>query len=142
MMVRGAALARLPKHVDVAQSVGINRLVALLLKERDAVQFAGGTALTDKPVEPWYEGHPMNPADPDCVPVRLVNGLAQIGTIGANFSLTLTTDRIGFDGVGGLQSDMVVAARLRMDLEMAIILRDALVRQIEIATQPRSEKAH
>lgn len=98
--------------------------------------------MTDKSPATLYEGHPMNPADPDGIPVRIVNGLAQIGTIGANFSMTLTTDRIGFDGKGGLQSDMVVAARLRMDLEMAIILRDALTRQIELATQPRSEKAH
>lgn len=98
--------------------------------------------MTDKTAEALYEGHTLNPADPDRIPVRLVNGLAQIGTIGANFSLTLTTDRIGFDGKGGLRSDMVVAARLRMDLEMAQILRDALTRQIEAATQPRGEKAH
>lgn len=87
--------------------------------------------MADKPAAALYEGHPMNPADPDGVPVRIVNGLAQIGTVGANFTMTLTTDRVGFDGNGGLRSDMVVAARLRMDLEMATILRDALSRQIE-----------
>lgn len=136
------SLARLAEHVDVAQGGGINLLVRLRLGAPQALCRTGGTALTDKAPATLYEGHPMNPADPDGIPVRIVNGLAQIGTIGANFSMTLTTDRIGFDRKGGLQSDMVVAARLRMDLEMAIILRDALARQIELATQPRSEKAH
>jgi hypothetical protein len=95
--------------------------------------------MADKPAAPYYDGHPMNPADPDSIPVRLVNGLPQIGTIGSNFSITLTTDQIGFDALGGLRSQMIIAARLRMDLEMAVILRDALSRQIELATAPRNE---
>lgn len=85
-------------------------------------------------------GEPMRPIDPENIPVRVVNGAPQIGVIGSLIAITLTTDRIGFDANGKVQSEMVVAARLRFDLEMARILRDILNTQIELLTPAPKDK--
>lgn len=87
-------------------------------------------------------GDPPRPLDPENVPVRVVNGIPQFGVIGSLVSLTLTTDRIGFGADGKLKSEMVVAARLRFDLEMARILRDVLNSQIELLSPPTNDKAN
>ncbi|MBS7543032.1 hypothetical protein [Ancylobacter oerskovii] len=81
-------------------------------------------------------GNPKRPDDPDNIPVRVINWLPQIGIVGNSIALTLTTDRGGFTSEGKHQVYMVVAARLRMDREMARILRDALTTHIDLLTPP------
>lgn len=84
----------------------------------------------------------MRPLDPDNVPVRVINGMPQIGIIGSVFALTLTTDRIGTKEDGSPKAEMIVAARLRFDVEMARMIRDALDAQIKMLTQPPNERAN
>jgi len=80
--------------------------------------------------------------DPDNVPVRVINGVAQYGVVGSVVSLTLTTARYSFAPDGKIEPDMVIAARLRFDLEVARIIRDRLDAQIEKLTAPPKAKAN
>ncbi len=80
--------------------------------------------------------------DPDNVPVKVVNAVAQYGVIGSLVSLTLTTARSSFSPDGKVEPDMVVAARLRFDLEVARILRDRIDAQIKLLTAPPKTKAN
>lgn len=79
--------------------------------------------------------------DPDNVPVRVINGVKQCGIVGSVIAMTLTTVRFGFDD-GQLQPDVVVAARLRFDLEIARSLRDLLDSQIKLLTVVPEAKAN
>jgi hypothetical protein len=75
------------------------------------------------------------PRDPDNVPVRTVN-LAHADVIGSVVSLTCMTDRIGYAEDGTFKRDLVIAARLRFDLEIAKIIRDQLDTQIALLSRP------
>jgi len=70
--------------------------------------------------------------DPDNIPVKVVNGMPQYGVLGGLVVMTLTTARIGVGADGAPNPDMVIAARLRFDLEMAIAMRNALNSQIDL----------
>ena len=87
-------------------------------------------------------GEPRRPLDPDNVPVRVVNGIVQVSVVGSLVSMTLTTDRSGSDVQGNFKSEMIVAARLRFDLELARMLRDVLNAQIELLTPAPKDKAN
>lgn len=88
-------------------------------------------AVTAKPIE-------ILPSDPDNVPVRTVN-LAVSNIIGGVVAVTLLTDRIGFRDDGSARIDMVVAARLRFDLQMAKVIRDQLNAQIAMLEKPEGQ---
>ncbi|MCJ2067247.1 hypothetical protein MKK75_00225 [Methylobacterium sp. J-030] len=63
--------------------------------------------------------------DPDQVPVRHVSGAFSVIT-GGTIMLNLMSDRLGMRLDGTLYTDPIIAARLRMDLEMARLIRDQL----------------
>lgn len=79
--------------------------------------------------------------DPDNIPVRVVNGVPHFGVIGSLIALTLTTARVSFVD-GKLEPDLVIAARLRFDLEIAKLLRDNLDSQIRLLTVATDAKAN
>lgn len=84
--------------------------------------------------------HPIQPiTDPDNVPVRVVNGMAQIGIIGGLVAITLTTARVGIGTDGKPNPDVIIAARLRFDLEMARIIRDKLSEHIALLKPPETK---
>lgn len=87
-------------------------------------------------------GELSRPLDPDNVPVRIVNGFCQSGILGGLVSLTLATDRVNADADGKVKSEMIVAARLRFDVELARALRDFLNTQIELLTPAPKDKAN
>ncbi len=88
------------------------------------------------------QAQPVYPiTDPDNVPVRIINGIPQIGPIGGLIALTLSTVRIGFSPEGKIEPDFVLA-RLRLDLDLARQLRDQLDGQIRLLTAPPDVKAN
>lgn len=76
------------------------------------------------------------PTDPDEIPVRVVNGVSTIGLIGSLIDLTLFTTRFVAAEEGKPNSEHVVAARIRFDLEMAKATRGALDTQIALLAKP------
>jgi hypothetical protein len=54
-------------------------------------------------------------------------------------AVTFVTARIAMNSEGNLEHDNVVAARLRIDLEMAKAIRDMLTTQIESLTPPQGK---
>ena len=65
-------------------------------------------------------------ADPDHVPVRHITGVFSNIFNGQTIALNLITDRmaVGRDGSG--HQDLIIAARLRFDLDVARRIRDQL----------------
>jgi hypothetical protein len=76
--------------------------------------------------------------DPDNVPIRVVNQFSLHGVSGSQLDVTFSTLRITPYSDGNSRRDMVVAARLRFDLEMAKIIRDLLDQHIALATAKAS----
>lgn len=101
----------------------------------DTAAAAGDLVATEpaKPVVPRF-GIPI---DPNNVPVQTINRISTLDYFGSVIAMTLSTDRVGFDENGNVKPEMIVAARLRFDLEMAKIIRDALDRQIAVLTAPK-----
>jgi hypothetical protein len=103
--------------------------------------------MTDKPTQgvaaPSDASSSVHPfeavTDPDNVPVRVVNGIPQIGIVGSIIAMTCTTARVGFDSTGKIAPDNVICARLRFDLQMAIIMRNMLDAQIALLSTTQSE---
>jgi len=83
-------------------------------------------------------------ADPHGVPVTYVTGF--VGNIfnGQTIALNFVTDRLGIFADGSSESDLVIAARLRFDIHVAIRLRDQLNLYIASITATRApdEKAN
>jgi hypothetical protein len=77
--------------------------------------------------------------DPDNIPVRVVNKVEAIATIGSQIDLMLTTSRTNIGTDNAIVFDHIVAARLRFGLEMARIIRDALDSQIAILTSSEGQ---
>jgi hypothetical protein len=75
--------------------------------------------------------------DPNSVQVTFVNDLSGIGFLNGNINLTLTVARWTpeFMGQDNISADLIVAARLRMDLMCAQVLRDALTKIIDDETR-------
>lgn len=74
--------------------------------------------------------------DPDQVPVRHVSGAMSVLS-GGTIMVNITSDRMGMRLDGSVYADPIIAARLRMDLEMARQLRDQLDAHISGLTAPR-----
>jgi hypothetical protein len=83
-------------------------------------------------------------ADPSSVPVTYVTGF--VGNIfnGQTIALNFVTDRLGIFADGSSESELVIAARLRFDVHVAIRLRDQLNLYIAGITAPHlpEEKAN
>ena len=73
-------------------------------------------------------------SDPDNVSVKVIDGLVSCGILGTSVAMTLTQHRLMIGPDGALDPDTVIAARLRFDLEVAILIRDALNNQIKVLT--------
>lgn len=80
----------------------------------------------------------LTPSDPESVPVRIVDAVAAIGVLNGTINMTLVTNRVGHDGQRP-QNDFVVAARLRMDLNVARFIRDQLNAQIALLETPEDK---
>lgn len=80
----------------------------------------------------------FQPADPDNIPVRAVDNLAALGVIGGTINMTLVTNRISNDGEKAV-NDFIVAARLRLSLEVARFIRDELTKQIDLLSPPEGK---
>jgi hypothetical protein len=85
---------------------------------------------------------PVPALDPDNVPVRIVNGVQGIDYLGSVFDWTLCTARLGVNSEGQLESQNIICARLRFDLQIAHVLRDALDRQIALLARPPDSEAN
>lgn len=64
--------------------------------------------------------------DPDAVPVRHITGLASINANGQTIFLNLVTDRMAVYSDGSCEPDLIIAARLHFDIEVARKIRDQL----------------
>lgn len=80
----------------------------------------------------------LTPSEPETVPVRIVDGVAAVGVLNGTINLTLVTNRISHDGERA-KNDFVVAARLRMDLQVARFIRDQLNTQIALLEAPKDK---
>ena len=80
-------------------------------------------------------------ADPDNVPVRVINDCA-LDYIGSLFALTLVSNRLAPDEGGVMRGDLVIAARLRFDIEIAKLMRAKLDAQIAALTKPANVQAN
>ncbi|WP_157861894.1 hypothetical protein [Methylobacterium sp. Leaf361] len=80
--------------------------------------------------------------EPEHVPVRVVNRAISIDWIGSQFDVVLGTTMIGVTPSGEPEEQMVIAARLRFDLEMARILHDRLTHAIGAVTPPPKEQVN
>jgi len=77
--------------------------------------------------------------DPHNVPVTFANVFAGGGTVNSvvNFTLCVTRFTPTFDKKP--DNDIVVAARIRLDMETAKVLRDFLNSQIELLSVPHDK---
>ncbi len=80
--------------------------------------------------------------DPDVIPVRIVNGVANMNYFGSLFDMMFTTNFLGCDEYGNMQAQRVVAARLRFDIDFARALHDNLGRMIDALTAPAKDKVN
>ena len=64
--------------------------------------------------------------DPDHVPVQHVTGVVSSIANGQTIMMNLVTDRMAVLSDGSAQPDLIIAARLRFDLEIARRIRDQL----------------
>ena len=71
--------------------------------------------------------------DPDCIPVRVINRIDTVGHIGGLIDICLSTGRFV---EGQKDAEFTVAARLRFDVEMARIIRNALDSQLALMAEP------
>jgi hypothetical protein len=93
--------------------------------------------MPDDPVAP--EQKPVRlPADPDNVPVRVVN-YANSGIVGGLVHFTLFTDRVGWDDTGAGRSEHIVAGRVRFDVSVAREIRRQLDINIAALTKPEGK---
>lgn len=80
--------------------------------------------------------------DPHNVPVTFSNEVMGIGVFNGVVNVTLGVARFTPQLDGTVDPDRVVAARLRLDLPTAIVLRDQLNQQIALLTPPPSTAAN
>jgi hypothetical protein len=64
--------------------------------------------------------------DPDHVPVRHVTGVVSNIFNGHFIAMNLVTDRMAVGTDGSTQTDLIIAARLRFDLNVAKNIRDQI----------------
>lgn len=79
--------------------------------------------------------------DPNNVPVVYSNLFAGGGTVNGVVNLTLCVSRFTPSFDSHPDNDVIIASRLRIDLETAVALRDFLNAQIELMT-PSKGKAN
>lgn len=79
--------------------------------------------------------------DPDKVPVVYSNVFGGGGIVGSVINFTLVVSRFTPTFEGPIDNDPIVAARIRIDRDAAVQLRNFLNTQIELLTTPK-EKAN
>lgn len=77
-------------------------------------------------------------SDPYQVPVTFVNAIESIGTINGVVNVTLSVARFMPDGAH-VTPDIVIASRLRFDLQTALAMRDAINTQLALAAAPEGK---
>ncbi len=75
-------------------------------------------------------------ADPDNVPTRTVDTVGTLARVNGQIYLTLGTNRGGQDDNGQFVDAFVVAARLRLNIDVARVIRDVLDVQIKQQMAP------
>ncbi len=75
-------------------------------------------------------------AEPEHVPVQIVNAIPHMSYVGTLVDLTLGTHHVGVQADGSLAPETVITARLRFDLEMARVLHRELGRIVATLTKP------
>ncbi len=73
---------------------------------------------------------PLRITDPHNVPVTFVNQVVAAGHLNGIVNMTLGVARFSPTEAGAIDTDMIVASRLRMDMACAMQLRDQLDRII------------
>lgn len=90
--------------------------------------------MTSKPKQPV--------PDPDSVPVTLVTGFISNIYNGQIIAMNFVTDRMTVYSDGSGEPDLVIAARLRFDLNVAVRIRDQINKHLASVTStlPPDEK--
>lgn len=84
------------------------------------------------------EQAPMKITDPDNAPITFCNEVGNVGFLNGVLNITFTAARFTPDGTQ-IVPDMVVASRLRMDLQCAMQLQNLLGQIIEAnTTKPKA----
>jgi predicted component of type VI protein secretion system len=79
--------------------------------------------------------------DPDCVAVRHITGVVSSVFNGQTVAMNLVTDRMGMDINGNTYPELIVAARLRFDLNVARRIRDQLDAHLTgFSSNPRADE--
>ena len=73
---------------------------------------------------------PLRVTDPHLVPVAFVNQVVAAGHLNGVVNMTLGVARFSPTPAGEIDTDMIVASRLRMDMACAMQMRDQLDRII------------
>ena len=73
---------------------------------------------------------PLRVTDPHLIPVAFVNQVVAAGHLNGVVNMTLGVARFSPTPEGAIDTDMIVASRLRMDMACAMQMRDQLDRII------------
>lgn len=85
---------------------------------------------------------PGNFAYPDTTQLVMATGALPLGLYGALLDLTFTNDSVIVQPSGELKVQRSIVARVRFDLEMARVLRDALDTTIQGLTAPPPDQVN
>lgn len=85
---------------------------------------------------------PLIATDPHAVPVVFINQLVGSGHLNGVVNITLAVAQFTPGVDNKIEPDLVIAARLRMDLFCAQQLRDALTAILEQALKPANGTTH
>ncbi len=78
--------------------------------------------MTEKTTKP----EPLRVTDPHLVPVTFVNQVVAAGHLNGVVNMTLAVARFSPTPEGAIDTDMITASRLRMDMGCAVQVRDQL----------------
>lgn len=86
---------------------------------------------------------PLPVTDPHKVPPTFVNSVVGSGHLHHVVNLTFATAQFTPKPNGNIDPDLIITARLRMDLSCAQQLRDVLSAILDqLSTKPENEKSH
>lgn len=80
--------------------------------------------------------------EPEHVPVRVINRLINLDYVGSQFDVLLGTTMLGVTPAGDHEEQMIIAARLRFDIDLARAIHEQLGKAIQAVTTPPKDQVN
>ncbi|MCJ2065753.1 hypothetical protein MKK63_24055 [Methylobacterium sp. J-088] len=80
--------------------------------------------------------------EPEHVPVRVINRLINLDFVGSQFDVLMGTTMLGVTPEGTHEEQMVIAARLRFDIDLARTIHEQLGKAIQAVTTPPKDQVN